>query len=74
MPIEPSEKRTFVFIDGQNLFYAAREAFGYNYPNYDPLALSRKVCSKQSWELAEIHFYTGIPKKGPAESGTRCAR
>jgi hypothetical protein len=25
-------KRAFVFIDGQNLFHAAKEAFGYPYP------------------------------------------
>ena len=34
-PSEPPVKRTVVFIDGQNLFHAAREAFGYTYPNYD---------------------------------------
>jgi hypothetical protein len=32
---EPPVKRAFVFIDGQNLFHAAKEAFGYSYPNYD---------------------------------------
>jgi hypothetical protein len=41
MPLEPAQKRTFVFIDGQNLFYAAKQAFGYNYPNYDPLRLAQ---------------------------------
>ncbi len=30
-PTEPSVKRALVFIDGQNLFYAAKEAFGYDY-------------------------------------------
>lgn len=39
MPVEPAIKRTVIFIDGQNLFRAAREAFGYTYPNYDVLAL-----------------------------------
>ena len=43
MPSEPSIKRAVVFIDGQNLFHAAREAFGYTYPNYDVGALSRSV-------------------------------
>lgn len=28
-------------MDGQNLYHAAREAFGYNYPNYDIKALAR---------------------------------
>lgn len=35
MPIvEPQVKRTIAFFDGQNLFHAAKEAFGYPYPNY----------------------------------------
>lgn len=29
---EPANKRTIVFVDGQNLFYAAKEAFGYRPP------------------------------------------
>jgi len=33
-------KRTVAFVDAQNLFPAAREAFGYTYPNYDVRALS----------------------------------
>ena len=41
MPAEPSQKRTVAFFDGQNLFYAVKKAFGYNWPNYDPLALAR---------------------------------
>ena len=32
---EPSVKRTIAFIDGQNLFFAAKEAFGYSYPDYE---------------------------------------
>ena len=28
-------RRAVVFVDGQNLFHAAREAFGYTYPSYD---------------------------------------
>ncbi len=32
MPSEPPVKRAFVFVDGQNLFHAAKEAFGYLYP------------------------------------------
>lgn len=59
--MEPPIKRTVAFIDGQNLFHAAREAFGYTYPNYDALALSQRVCQAQGWQLADTHFYTGIP-------------
>jgi hypothetical protein len=40
MPTEPGIKRAFAFFDGQNLFYAAKEAFGYPFPNYDPRLLT----------------------------------
>ncbi|MDR2756696.1 MAG: NYN domain-containing protein [Planctomycetaceae bacterium] len=57
-------KRVITFIDGQNLFYAAKRAFDYNYPNYDPVLLSRKVCSKDTdWQLIQTRFYTGVPSK-----------
>lgn len=61
MPSEPSVKRTVAFIDGQNLFHAAREAFGYTYPNYDIRALARVVSERQGWNLGQARFYTGIP-------------
>ena len=44
MPAEPSVKRAVIFIDGQNLFHAAREAFGHTYPNYDVKALAERIC------------------------------
>ena len=58
---EPEIKRGIVFVDGQNLFYGAREAFGYHYPNYDVLKLSQKICQSQNWNLVQIRFYTGVP-------------
>jgi len=58
---EPKTKRAIVFIDGQNLFYSEKEAFGYTYPNYDPKALAEKLCEKHRWRLSEVYFYTGIP-------------
>ena len=61
MPSEPSVKRTISFVDGQNLYHAAREAFGCAYPNYDVLALSHKICRGQGWQLAQARFYTGVP-------------
>lgn len=61
MPAEPTNKRTFAFFDGQNLFYAAKEAFGYSYPNYDPRLLAETICRTQGWRLSEVHFYTGVP-------------
>ena len=62
MPTEPADKRTVAFIDGQNLFYAAKYAFGYTYPNYDPLALAKAVCQQQGWRLCGTRFYTGLPQ------------
>jgi uncharacterized LabA/DUF88 family protein len=62
MRAEPLTKRTVVFVDGQNLYYSVREAFGYTYPNYDVLALARAVCEKQGWDLEQARFYTGIPQ------------
>ena len=48
-------------MDGQNLYHAARESFGYTYPNYDVRALSKALCEAQGWGLKEVRFYTGIP-------------
>ena len=57
---EPATKRTTVFVDGQNLFHAARRAFGYTDPNYDVAALASALCCAQGWTLSETRFYTGI--------------
>jgi uncharacterized LabA/DUF88 family protein len=54
-------KRVTAFVDGQNLFHAAREAFGYTFPNYDPPALARAVCESKGWSLTQARFYTGVP-------------
>ncbi|RPI79484.1 MAG: NYN domain-containing protein [Desulfobacteraceae bacterium] len=61
MPIEPGIKRTVVFVDGQNLFYALKKAFGYPYPNYDIACLSSTICKNRNWQLDQTRFYTGIP-------------
>jgi uncharacterized LabA/DUF88 family protein len=61
MPKEPLVKRTVAFFDGQNLFHAAREAFGYTYPNYDPVCLANTLCQSRNWQLKQVRFYTGIP-------------
>ncbi len=58
---EPAVKRVAAFVDGQNLFHAAREAFGRRYPDFDPEALARRVCEDKGWKLRELHFYTGVP-------------
>ncbi len=61
MSAEPQVKRAVVFVDGQNLFHAVRESFGYTFPNYDVLALATELCAAQRWTLAAVRFYTGIP-------------
>ena len=61
MPTEPSTKRCYAFVDGQNLFNAAKEAFGYHFPNYDVLALAKAVCAEEGWHLKQTWFYTGMP-------------
>ncbi|MEI7851029.1 MAG: NYN domain-containing protein [Kiritimatiellales bacterium] len=61
MTTEPSAKRVMAFFDGQNLFYAAKDAFGYPFPNYDPHKLATEICKTKGWNLSGIRFYTGIP-------------
>ncbi len=61
MPPEPTIKRAVAFVDGQNLFFAARQAFGYTHPNYNFPALASAVCAANGWQLAQARFYTGIP-------------
>jgi uncharacterized LabA/DUF88 family protein len=61
VPTEPDVKRAVAFFDGQNLFHHAKEAFGYTFPNYSPLALAARVCKAAGFSLHKIHFYTGVP-------------
>ena len=62
MILEPKVKRAIAFVDGQNLFYAVKSAFGFSYPNYDVLKLCRLICAERGWELLRTNFYTGIPE------------
>jgi len=63
LPLEPPVKRAVAFFDGQNLFHAAKEAFGFRYPNYDPARLAAELCRRQAWTLAQVRFYTGLPDR-----------
>jgi uncharacterized LabA/DUF88 family protein len=54
--------RAIAFVDGQNLFHAASEAFGYDYPNYHPLALADRISAERGWACQQVRFYTGVPK------------
>ncbi len=71
MSNEPKVKRAVAFFDGQNLFYAAREAFGYRSPSYDPQRLAQAICARHGWRLAGIRFYTGIPERSMDAEGHR---
>lgn len=59
--IEPSIKRAVSFFDGQNLYYHAKAAFGYDHPNYDPVKLTDAVCAAHGWANHGVRFYTGLP-------------
>jgi uncharacterized LabA/DUF88 family protein len=61
MTIEAADKRAVVFVDGQNLYHAARQAFGYTYPSYDVAALAAVLCQNHNWLLTDVRFYTGVP-------------
>lgn len=63
MPKAPKNPRLISFADGQNLFNSAKEAFGYQFPNYDIQKLSKKISEENGWDLIKIRFYTGIPEK-----------
>ncbi len=53
--------RAVSFIDGQNLYRHAKDAFGHHHPNYDPGKLTAAVCKANGWQVEQIRFYTGIP-------------
>jgi len=55
------KKRTVAFFDGQNLYHSARSAFGFSWPNFDPIALAESVCRAKGWHLSGTRFYTGVP-------------
>lgn len=61
MNTESASLRAVAFIDGQNLFRSAKEAFGHTYPNYDPMSLAQAVCTREGWNLRQVRFYTGYP-------------
>lgn len=64
MPVVPSIKRAVAFIDGQNLFHAAKNAFSRTFPDYDVGALAKAVCDTNGYQLTAVRFYTGVHKIG----------
>ncbi len=73
MPNEPAIKRAVVFVDGQNLFYAAKNAFGYAYPNFNVISLAHQnafdvaLVFSQDQDLSEvadeIRLIAGLQKR-----------
>lgn len=61
MTVRPGLPNAIAFVDGQNLFYAAKDAFGYYYPNYDVRLLTGRICALKGWHLSQVRFYTGVP-------------
>lgn len=61
MAVEPQKKYAVGFIDGQNLYRHAKDAFGYHHPNYDPIKLHKAICAANGWEPTLVRFYTGVP-------------
>lgn len=60
-PSEPEVKRLYTFFDCQNLFNSAKKAWGYTFPNFDPIKLAIMVQQKfPDWQLEKILIYTGI--------------
>lgn len=58
--------RTVVFIDGQNMYKGAREAFDLeheksHYGNFRPLGLARVLTQEQQRDLRQVRFYQGMP-------------
>jgi uncharacterized LabA/DUF88 family protein len=57
----PAVLRAIAFIDGQNLFASARDAFAIRAPSFDVVALSRAIAATRGWEVREVRFYSGVP-------------
>jgi uncharacterized LabA/DUF88 family protein len=59
----PDKKRVSTFFDCQNLFKTAKSLWGYSFPNFDPVKLSKMVVGwrqEERWVLTAVRLYTGI--------------
>jgi len=73
-PPEPAVKRAVAFIDGQNLFHAAREAFGYTYPSYDVQRLAERLCGPRGGDSPRPVSTPGSRTWPTTRSGIRSGR
>jgi uncharacterized LabA/DUF88 family protein len=58
--------RTIIFIDYQNMYRSAREAFGWEaeggqFGSFRPLGLARLLTSEEDRDLVAVRVYTGVP-------------
>lgn len=58
-------RRTILFIDYQNMYRSARDAFGWKsedglYGNFRPYSLGRQAAGMAGHELTQVRAYTGI--------------
>ncbi len=67
MAEEPEIKYAVGFVDGQNLYRHAKDAFGHHHPNYDPQKLHAAVCAAHGWTPTLVRFYTGVPSAEQSE-------
>jgi hypothetical protein len=56
--IEPTTKRAVASVDGQNLYHAARKAFGYSHPNYDVSEIAQLIETK----LVRVTFFQVVSR------------
>ena len=58
-----ARKRAIAFFDGQNLFAAARDAFGFTTASYGVPRLAQAIALQRGWDLTETRFSTGMPDR-----------
>lgn len=71
--------KTVVFIDAQNVYRTAREAFGWENEsskrgNFRPLMLGQLLTTDPRLVLMHVMVYTGLPSKERDDQGHRAAR
>jgi uncharacterized LabA/DUF88 family protein len=72
----PTCRRTVVFVDYQNMYRSAREAFGWeskggHFGSFRPYGLGRQLVRDESRVLTQVRVYTGLhtPHRNPVQHG-----
>ena len=62
MTTDTQDKKTYIFVDGQNFYLSARTAFGLRYPNFDVKSVANIISERATGRPADhVTFYTGMP-------------